>query len=367
MAEQNSEVARAKAYSAIKYTFAISDIFFLLFVAIIFTATGLSRALSDWLIKTKVTGLLTVPAYFFLISAGYYLLDLPSNYYRSFYLEHKFSLSNQKISDWISDQIKTGVLSYIIGLILIAAFYCILAYFPASWWFILAIFWIFFSIILAKVLPIIIIPLFFKYKQLADAELKSRILNLAVKMNVKLLDVFEIDFSKKTLKANAAFTGMGKSRRVILADTLKDKYSYDEIEVIIAHEFAHYRLKHIWKLLLINSLMTLFVFYCIFKTSGYVLNLFHFVSLSDIAALPVLLIYMVLFGIITQPLENYISRAFERNADRIALQETGKREAFISMMDKLGKQNLADRNPHPLIKFFFFDHPSIDERIASAK
>ncbi len=368
MTGQNSDTAdKAKAYSNIKYAFAISDLFFLLFVLIVFEATGASKVLANWLVRIGIAGYLIAPAYFFLISAGYYILDLPSNYYRSFLLEHKFSLTNQRISDWILDQLKAGIISYIIGVILLAAFYYILAHFINFWWFILAIFWIFFSIVMAKVLPVIIIPIFFKYKQLTDAELKRRILNLATKMNVKLLDVFEIDFSRKTLKANAAFVGMGKTRRVILADTLKDKYSYDEIEVILAHEFAHYRLKHLWKLILVNSLVTLAAFYCIFKTSSYVLGVFNLSSLSDIAALPVVLIYMVLFGIITQPLENYISRAFEKNADRMALQETCKREAFVSMMDKLGTQNLADRSPHPLIKFFFFDHPSIDERISSAK
>lgn len=186
-------------------------------------------------------------------------------------------------------------------------------------------------------------------------------------MQVKILDCFEIDFSKKTLKANAAFLGWGATRRVVLSDTLRDKYSYDEIEVILAHEFVHYKLKHLLKLILVNSFVIILSFYIIFRTSGYSLKLFGMSSLSDIAALPVMLIYFVLFGIIMQPFENFISRRLERNADMMALKITGLNEAFISMMDKLAKQNLADRNPHPLIKFFFFDHPPIDERIALAR
>jgi len=192
-------------------------------------------------------------------------------------------------------------------------------------------------------------------------------MNLAKKMRVKILDCFEIDFSKKTLKANAAFVGWGKTRRVILADTLKDKYSHDEIEVILAHEFAHYRLRHLFKLILTNSLATVLIFYLIFKTNSYVLAVFGLSSLSDLAALPVVLIYFVIFGIVMQPFENYVSRRLERNADRMALLVTGMREAFVSMMDKLAAQNLADRAPHPLIKFFFFDHPPVDERIRMAK
>lgn len=191
-------------------------------------------------------------------------------------------------------------------------------------------------------------------------------MNLADKMRVKILDVFEIDFSKKTLKANAAFVGIGKTKRVILADTLKDKYSEDEIEVILAHEFAHYKLKHLLKLILINSLATIIAFYFIFKTGNSVLSLFGLSSLSDIAALPVIIMYLVVFGIVMQPLQNYISRRLEKNADKMALSVTGLREAFVSMMEKLSAQNLVDRSPRPLIKFFFFDHPPVDERINMA-
>lgn len=192
-------------------------------------------------------------------------------------------------------------------------------------------------------------------------------MRLASKMKIKILDCFQIDFSKKTLKANAAFLGVGNTRRVILADTLIDKYSYDEIEVILAHEFAHYQLKHLLKLVVINSLMTLGTFYLIYKSSGYFLNLFGFVSLSELAALPVVFIYFIIFGIITQPLQAFISRSFERSADSLALESTGLKDAFISTMNKLGEQNLADKSPHPLIKFFFFDHPPINERIEEAK
>ena len=161
--------------------------------------------------------------------------------------------------------------------------------------------------------------------------------------------------------------GVGRSRRVILADTLKDKYSYDEIEVILAHEFAHYKLKHLLKLIAVNSCVTMICFYLIFNSSFYALKLFGFSSLNDIAFLPVILIYFVLFAIFMQPLECFISRKLETNADRLALEVTGLKEAFISMMNKLSEQNLADKSPHPIIKFFFFDHPPVDERIKIAR
>jgi len=357
---------KAKNYSNIKYVLSIVGMIYSLILLFLFLGFGLSGRLSLWL-SGYLAGYLVFPAYLILVFFGYYLLELPLNFYQSYILEHKFSLSAQSFKDWAKDQLKAGILSALFGFILIAAFYFILNNFPGKWWLVVSAFWIFFSIILAKVMPVVIIPIFFKYKRLSDESLRERIMRLAQKMKVKLIDCFEIDFSKKTLKGNAAFVGVGNTRRVILADTLKDKYSHDEIEVILAHEFAHYRLKHLTKLIIANALSTLAVFFLIYKTSGYLLGFFGFDSLSDIAALPVILIYFIIFGVITKPLEAFISRSFERSADSLALKTTGLKDAFISMMNKLSEQNLADRSPHPIIKFFFFDHPPIDERIKSAE
>ncbi|MDP3731903.1 MAG: M48 family metallopeptidase [Candidatus Omnitrophota bacterium] len=357
----------AKKYSSLKYALAILDTACLLALLLIFTGFGISKVLVKQLLNITTNYYIIVPLYFLIISVVYYLLDLPLNLYSTYILEHRFCLSNQKIGDWLKDQIKGGVIFYVISIILIASFYYVLNNFKYSWWWVVSITWLFFSLILARLAPIVIIPLFFKYKKLSDDILRERIMNLANKMLVKILDVFEIDFSKKTLKANAAFVGIGNTRRVILADTLKDKYSDDEIEVILAHEFAHYKLKHLLKLILINSLATVLAFYFIFKTSGNVLNFFGLSSLLDIAALPVIIMYLVVFGIVMQPFQNYISRHLEKNADKMALSVTGLKEAFVSMMEKLNNQNLADRSPHPIIKFFFFDHPPVDERINMAK
>jgi STE24 endopeptidase len=369
MAEPDKQALldKAKSYSRIKYTLAIADTLYLLALIVLFLDLGLSTALADFLAVIVNPGYLVFPAYLLVILVLSYLFTFPLNFYRSFILEHKFGLTKQKVSAWLVDQLKVGILSYLVGVILFGAFYYVLRHNPRTWWFIIALFWMCFSLLMAKILPVVIIPLFFKYKRLEDIVLRDRIVKLAEGMRVKILDVFEIDFSKKTLKANAAFVGWGKTRRVILADTLKDKYSYDEIEVILAHEFAHYRMKHLWKLISINAVTTLFLFYLIFITNAGFLNFFALASLENTAAFPLIIMYMTTFGIIMQPLENFLSRRFERNADIAALNATGMKEAFISMMDKLSDQNLADRNPHPVIKFFFFDHPPTAERISIAQ
>lgn len=338
-----------------------------LFLLFVFLASGLSKALTEWLYLISPNVFFTLPAYITIAGFAYYLLDFPLHFYGSYILEHKYSLSTQRLGAWSLDELRISLIALIIVFILVGAFYFVLSHFLNTWWLIISLFWVFFNILLAKLVPILIIPLFFKYKKLSDESLRQRILDLADKMKVKILDVFEIDFSKKTVKANAAFVGVGSTRRVLLADTLQDKYTHDEIEVVLAHEFAHYRLKHLLKLIAVNSLVTLLIFYIIFITSGQALKFFGFFSLSEIAALPLVFLYFLVFGIIMQPFSAFISRAFERSADRMSIEMTGKKEAFISTMDKLGNQNLADRFPHPLIKFFFFDHPPIDERIKMAK
>lgn len=358
---------RARDYSVIKYTLSIAGILYSLFLLLVFLSSGLFNALQQALFKFTANTYLLLALYVIIIFVAYYLLNFPINFLESYALERKFCLSNQKLKSWFFDQFKAGAVSYIISLIAIEFFYHILKYYPYAWWLIASVFWIFFGLILAKLTPLIIIPLFFKYKKISDETLKERIINLAHKMGVKIIDVFEIDFSSKTMKANAAFVGFGKSRRVILADTLKSKYSYEEIEVILAHEFAHYKKKHLLKLILINSFLTALLFFIIFKTNSSVLRLFNISSLLEVSSLPVVLIYFIVFGIATQPLQNYISRIFEKHADKAALIATGLKESFISMMEKLSRQNLSDRKPHPLIKIFFFDHPAVDERIAMAE
>lgn len=357
---------RAKVYSNYKYALEIIDTVFLLAALFIFVLSGLSKILELRLAGIIPVKALIIPAYLLSACVIYYALSFPVTYYRSYILEHKFSLSKQNLRGWFIDQIKSGIIAYLIGLILISAFYYVLRQFPSLWWLAISAFWILFSVIMAKLAPLIIIPLFFKCKKLSDEELRMRIINLAGKMKVNILDVFEIDFSKKTVKANAALTGWGKTRRVILADTLKDKYGADEIEVILAHEFAHHKLNHIAKLIAMNSIFVIASFYLIFKTSPPALAALGLSSLSDLASLPLVLTYFVLFGIVMQPFEAFVSRRFERNADLLALKTTGLKGAFVSMMEKLASQNLADRNPNPVIKFFFFDHPPIDERISLA-
>ena len=367
---QNPEdkiAGKSRRYSTIKYSLNIIGLVYVLLLLVGSMFSGLSVLLAKGVALLVVARYLALPAYLLIIYGVYYILSFPLNFYQSFILEHQFQLTRQSIKNWFFDQVKSGVISYIISVILLEVFYALLGSQPQNWWWIVSLVWISLSLVLAKLAPVIIIPLFFKYKKLSDEDLRKRIISLSEKMKLKILDVFEIDLSRKTEKANAALVGFGSTRRVILGDTLKNKYSVDEIEVILAHEFAHQKLGHLLKLILASAFSCFLCFYIIYKTSSYALLLFGADKLSDISALPIVFIYLVLLGVILQPWDNFLSKKFETQADKLAIKTTGQKSAFISTMDKLASQNLADRNPHPFIKFFFFDHPAIDDRIRLAR
>jgi len=173
--------------------------------------------------------------------------------------------------------------------------------------------------------------------------------------------------SKNTKKANAAFTGIGKSKRIILGDTLLKNFSPEEIETVFAHEMGHYKKRHIMKLMTVSVVMTFAGLYLTSLAYSNSLNTFGFNSVSEIAALPLLFIYLSLFGLITSPISNILSRKFEWEADTFAIETTRDKGAFISAMEKLADQNLADKTPNKIIEFLFHSHPSIDKRIKFAE
>ncbi|MBI3579596.1 MAG: M48 family metalloprotease, partial [Ignavibacteriales bacterium] len=196
---------------------------------------------------------------------------------------------------------------------------------------------------------------------------KNKILALCKKVGMSVQGVFVFDMSKNTKKANAAFTGVGKSKRIILGDTLVANFTDDEIETIFAHELGHYKLKHIWVMMIVgtvSSFLGLYLTAVLYQTS---LSWFGFSSIEQIAALPLLGLWLGLYSLITSPLSNMLSRAHERAADRFAIRTSNNKQAFMNALRKLAVVNLADTAPHPLIEFLFHSHPSIEKRIRAVE
>ena len=206
---------RAKRYSRIKYKLALIDIAYTLLLLLLLQASGIASSLKIALTNLLLSGPLLIAAYSMVIFIMYDALSFFLDLYRSFILEHSFALTKQKLSSWFLDYLKGNILGLIVFVILIEGFYFFIRNYGISWWWMSAAFWIFLSVVIARIFPVVVIPLFFKYKKLENEDLRNRIMALAKKMGVRILDVFEIDFSKKSLKANAAFVGIGRSKRVL--------------------------------------------------------------------------------------------------------------------------------------------------------
>jgi len=358
--------SRAKRYSAIKTKLVAVDIVLtgaLLILFQWFWSGALSGALLGRFDNFYAACLIFSSVFLVYMYIGTVLLSFLS----SFVVEHRFGLSKQSIGAWLKDEAKSSVLSFVLMAAGIIVFYFVLRTFPGAWWAVFAVVWIFFSIVLTKFLPVLLIPLFYKYTPIEEGDLRGKILEVARRADVKLMEVSEIDFSRKTVKANAALVGLGKTRKVILSDTLIEKFTLDEAAAVVAHEFGHFKLKHIWQLLLMSGFVTIVGFFILFKISDRIVVLTESSSIADLKLLPIFILFMFFFGMVLLPVQNFFSRVLERAADRFALKVTGDADSFVSVMNKLAEVNLADKNPSILKKIFLYDHPPISERVQMAK
>jgi STE24 endopeptidase len=235
------------------------------------------------------------------------------------------------------------------------------------WWLWFSLFIFFISVFLARIAPVIIFPIFYKFKELESDEIRERITALLEGQGISIKGIYSFNLSKDTKKANAGFTGIGRSKRIILSDTLIGQFTPDEIAVVFAHEMGHYRKRHIVKSIVLGSASIFVSFFLCGELYRLTLAVMGYGHVYDIAAIPVLFLYLSLFSLVTMPLSNALSRRYEREADRYALEATRDRDSFISAMEKLADMNLADRDPNPVTEFMFYSHPSIKKRIAFAR
>lgn len=334
--------------------------FILLFL---FVHSGYSAQLDRYLSIYFENGYIRFLLFIFIAGTLSGIIFSPVNFYSQYYLEHKYNLSNQTIYLWFWESAKGLGISLVIGVPVLLLFYYSILTYGNYWWLPFAIILFFISVVLARIAPVLILPIFYKIIPLDDDDLKARISNLAKDAGLRIENVYKFNMSKNTKKANAAFTGIGKSKRIILGDTLVENYSKDEIETVIAHEMGHYKQKHILKNILFSTASSFITFYLIAKLYELSYRWFGFESITEIAAIPLLSLWGMLIAIILTPLGNMLSRKYEYEADEYAINVTNKPGAFISTLEKLTEQNLGDKEPHPFVEWFFYSHPSIVKRI----
>jgi STE24 endopeptidase len=357
----------AKKYNNIKLAISIAEGVVSFILVLLFVWLGYSLQLENYLAGFMENQYLLFLAFVLVIGFAGSVLSFPVSYYSGFFLEHKYNLSNQTFWKWIWENLKALLVSLAIGIPILLTFYYILNTFYSLWWLLFAIIMFFFSVVLSKLFPVLILPIFYKLTPVDNELLKEKIKSLGERAGIKVENVYKFNMSKNTKKANAAFTGLGKTKRIILGDTLLDSYTAEEIETVIAHELGHYKKKHIVKNIIIgtaSSFLTLFLIAWFYQNS---LNWFGFNSITQIAALPLLALWSMLIGLIQTPLGNILSRKFEYEADEYAVAETKNPSAFIKTLEKLTDQNLGDREPHPFVEWFFYSHPSIKNRVKAIK
>ena len=356
-----------KIYWRYKHTLSIISFILLAGYLLLAQVTGVSVKLASFSLAATGNFYFALALYLVVLCLLYDIVLLPLTFFETFILEHAFGLSNQTLKQWASDIIKKIVISMVIFLVLAAVFYSIAKNFHANWWIIAAVVWFLFSVFFTRVFPVVVIPLFYRYKSLQNNELREKTLAMAKSLAIKIMDVSEIDFSKDTKKSNAAIVGWGSTRRVILADNLLKEFTNQEIEVVLAHEMAHYKLGHLWLLILAGAASIALFFFILNCVMGKVASILGASSALDISVFPSIWLLFLLYGLITTPAQNAFSRRLEKDADTMALKITRSRESFISLMKKLAEKNLSDEKPNALVEIFFYDHPPVSKRIEAAE
>jgi STE24 endopeptidase len=366
---QGTDSPAARRYNRIRRWLGISDFVVGFAFLIILLVTGWSGWLRDLAYRMGFQNYtLAVFMYLLLLLLISKVLGIGLDVY-GFRLERRYKLSTQRLRGWFWDEVKGFLVSLLMGAIVVELLYFTIRQWPQNWWLLAwALFMVLF-IVLAQLAPVVLFPIFYKFEPLENEELRRRLVVLSERAGTRVRGVYRWKLSEKTKKANAALTGLGVTRRIILADTLLDNYTEDEIEAVLAHELGHHVHRHILKSIFVQAAITLFGFWAANWALHYAVDhhLFDFVQISDFADLPLLALVATVLSFLLMPALNAYSRFNERQADRYAFESISSVDPFVSSMNKLADQNLAERTPSKWVEWLFHSHPSISRRLKAAE
>jgi STE24 endopeptidase len=357
----------AQRYNRIRRWLGMADFAIGLGFLVLLLVTGWSNKLRDLALSWGSHGY-TLPLFLYvvLLFGISKVLGIGLEYY-GFRLEHRFKLSNQRVGSWLWDAVKGFLVGLILGSLVVELLYFTIRQWPQYWWMLAWILFMVLFVLLAQLAPVVLFPIFYKFEPLEDDDLKRRLIMLSQRAGTHVRGVYRWRLSEKSKKANAALTGLGNTRRIILADTLLDNYTPDEIEAVLAHELGHHVHRHILKSIIVQAGITLLGFWAANWALHYSVDHHFFEQLSDFANLPLLALVSVVLSFLLMPALNAFSRFNERQADRYAFESIASVGPFVSSMNKLATQNLAERTPSKWVEWFFHSHPSISRRLAAAE
>lgn len=363
-----ADTPEARQYNRIKRWLGIADFILGFILLLVLLVTGWNGTLRDLAYRaSSQTYVLAVFLYVVMLMMIGKLLGLGLDYY-GFHLEHRFNLSTQKLGSWSWDETKGFLVGLLLASIAVEVLYFIIRVAPQYWWLITWAAFLALFVLMAQLAPVVLFPIFYKFEPLQDEQLRSRLVKLSEAAGTRVRGIYKWNLSEKSKKANAALTGIGNTRRIILADTLLEHCSPDEIEAVLAHELGHHVHRHIFKSIVVQAGITLGGFWAANWVLHYAMERWHsFETLSDFANLPLLVLVSTVLSFLLLPVINAFSRYNERQADRYAFRSITSVEPFISSMDKLAEQNLAERSPSKWVEWFFHSHPAISRRVAAAE
>jgi STE24 endopeptidase len=295
------------------------------------------------------------------------VLTFPIDFWSGYVLEHRYQLSNQSLAAWLWRRLKSYVIGGALGLVLLCGLYAVLWWTGPWWWLWATAGWLLVTLVLGRLLPVVILPLFYTVTPLDEPTLVERLRRLAEGTGLTVQGVYQLNLSEETRKANAALAGLGRTRRVLLGDTLLAQFTPEEIEVVFAHEVGHHVHHHLPKMIAAGVVLALAGFWLVDVVLGATAGWLGYGGVADPAALPLLMLVLGVFGLVLSPVQNAVSRFFETQCDRYALTRTANPLAYRSAFIKLARLNKSDPDPHPLVAWFFYDHPPIRQRLALAE
>ncbi len=321
----------------------------------------LVRTISRWDYGLMGSGLI----FFAVLSMMTHLLRIPFGLYETFVIEERYGFNVMNFKIWISDLLKSLVIATILGGLLLGLLLALVIYGGEAWWV-----WAWvgvggFEFILLWLFPVLILPLFNKFDPIDNKGLEDRIGSLMGKVGIRPKGIFRIDASKRSKHTNAFFVGMGRTKRIVLYDTLLASHSEEEILAVLAHEAGHWKKKHILRMLVPLEILSFVSFYAVDKLLHWPLLYETFGFQEPVVYVGLFLVgaFFSLMGYFAQPLESAISRKFEREADRFALELMGSGEPMRSALKRLAVDNLANLSPHPVYAWFYYSHPPLLERM----
>jgi STE24 endopeptidase len=361
-----SDSPEAQRYNRIRRWLGVVDFVVGFALLVVLLATGWSRILRDLAIGKSQNYSFSLFLYLLLLLTISKALGIGFEYY-GYRIERRFKLSNQGLRAWIWDECKGFLVGLVLATVIVELLYLTIRQWPQHWWLLAWGCFMGLFILLAQLAPVVLFPIFYKFEPLENEDLRRRLVILSERAGTRVRGIYRWKLSEKSKKANAALTGLGATRRIILADTLLDNYEPEEIEAVLAHELGHHVHRHILKSIFVQAAITFLGFWAANWTLHYAVDQHMFEQLSDFANLPLLVLVSTVLGLVLMPALNAYSRFNERQADRYAFESIPTVGPFVSSMNKLAEQNLAEKMPSPWVEALFHSHPAISRRVAAAE